>query len=94
MITDILDAIQNYELGLRGIRIARSVIYERYDVTVKNIKSRTLLIWGEYDNITPANIAKKLNRLIKKPEQVNVPRCGHIVSQEKPDLFIESSIIS
>lgn len=52
-----------------------------------NIKSSTLLIWGENDTATPLSDAKTMERLIPDAGLVSFPGCGHYSFLDNPTGF-------
>ena len=43
----------------------------------KNINLETLILWGEYDNITPLSMGIKLNKLIKNSTLIKIKNTKH-----------------
>ena len=89
MIKDIFEAVQDNDIVIRVLRLAKSVINQKYDNVIEGIQKNTLLIWGEHDNITPIELAKEFNIKIKNSKLKIIPNCGHVTSQERPNLFIK-----
>src|SRR5690349_24449913 len=48
------------------------------------IRAKTLLIWGESDNLIPPVYAEAFRKNIPSAELVMIPRAGHLVAFEKP----------
>ena len=48
------------------------------------IKARTLLIWGESDNLIPPVYAQAFRKNIPGADLVTIPQAGHLVGFEKP----------
>jgi len=65
--------------------------FKDYDAskTVTKIKSPTLIIVGEEDQVTPIEQSKILNRLIKNSVLKVIPKAGHLVLYEKPKMLAE-----
>ncbi len=89
MMLDVFNAVQDNEIVLRIIRLAKTAIKITESEIIQSIKKPTLLIWGESDNITPLYTAEKFNNLIENSVLRIIPNCGHVVSQEKPFVFID-----
>ncbi len=59
---------------------------------LKNIKSRTIIIWGKEDKIIPIEFAYKFKKYIEHSELYIIEGAGHIPHFEKPEDF--SSILN
>ena len=49
----------------------------------------TLIIWGEEDTVIPISDGRKLHDSILNSRLVVLKDCGHVPSEEKPELFAE-----
>jgi pimeloyl-ACP methyl ester carboxylesterase len=58
------------------------------EATLKKIKSRTLIVMGDRDIITPEH-GNYLNKTIPSSELYVVKDCGHYTFAVKPDEMIE-----
>ena len=54
---------------------------------LKKFKKKTLIIWGENDNLIPVKYAYEFHRLIKNSKLVILPKTGHVPHSENPDKF-------
>jgi pimeloyl-ACP methyl ester carboxylesterase len=48
------------------------------------VKTPTLLVWGEQDAVIPLEAAKTLQSWIPGSQLQVIPSCGHLPQQEKP----------
>ncbi len=55
----------------------KNIVLEELSQYLRQIKTPTLLIWGEEDQIVPIGIAQKMNKLIKKSQLVIIPNARH-----------------
>ncbi len=67
------------------------LINEDLKVYLPNIKSPTLLLWGEKDTATPIEDARLMERLIPDAGLVEVKNCTHYVFLEQP-MYINNII--
>lgn len=67
--------------------------YSTFDIDYSKIKSRTLLVWGNRDRLTPLKYAHKLNNEIKDSKLILVEG-GHIILYQKPHYVIQEIIKS
>jgi triacylglycerol lipase len=65
---------------LRNLQTGR----ERLDDRLADLKTPTLIIWGEQDAMIPAATARSFHRLIDGSRLEIIPECGHLPALEKP----------
>ncbi len=63
------------------------VVNEFLDETAKNIKNKTLLVFGENDKETPLYMAEKFKKYIENSVLYTVKNAGHFCFLEKPCEF-------
>ena len=61
-------------------------VYDRA-ANLDKIAVPTLLIFGEADTLTTADMGRQMNERIKGSRLVIVPKSGHLVNIEQPDAF-------
>lgn len=66
-----------------------NIIKEDLKKYAKNIKTPTLLIWGENDNVTPVKDGKILKSLIKNSKLKTIKKSSHFVHKEKPSEVVK-----
>mgnify|MGYP003571301020 CR=1 FL=1 len=64
-----------------------SVVNERLDGRIRNIKNPCLIVFGENDRETPVYMAKKLNKMIDGSALVLIGRAGHFAFVDQPQYF-------
>jgi 2-hydroxy-6-oxonona-2,4-dienedioate hydrolase len=74
---------------IKVIALAKSAIRNNLGDELKEIKTPTLLIWGNNDTITPPFVGKEFNKLIPNSELHFIDKCGHAPMMERPDEFNE-----
>ncbi len=74
---------------IKVIALAKSAIRNNLGDELKEIKTPTLLIWGNNDTITPPFVGKEFNKLIPNSELHLIDKCGHAPMMERPDEFNE-----
>ncbi len=75
---------KNLSQNMRKVFV--SVVNTHLEKYAENIKNPTLLVWGKSDKETPLYMAKKLKRLIKESELIEIDG-GHFAFVENPVLF-------
>ena len=53
---------------------------------ISEIKTPTLILWGEQDSWTPVEFAHKFNNDIDNSSLIIYPNAGHVVMEEAPEL--------
>ena len=67
--------------------ILSKVVNEDLTHVMPDIKSPTLLVWGENDSATPLADARKMEKLIPDAGLVSFPGCGHYSFLDNPAQF-------
>ena len=71
--------------GNRSAFIDRANInHEDYSLKLQDIKTPTLILWGENDEWIPVENSSKFKNAIKNSKVVIMPKTGHIPMEEKP----------
>lgn len=65
------------------------VIKQDLSSFAKEIKAKTLIVWGKEDKETPLYMAKKLNKLITKSKLVVFENAGHFSYIDKHQEFVD-----
>ena len=76
---------QNLSENMR--KTFKNVVNEDLTPYLKNINSKTLLVWGEKDDATPVKDAYKMNKLINDSELIVLQGLTHFSYLEKPNLI-------
>ena len=58
-----------------------------FALRIKEIRSPTLVIWGEQDRIFPPEVGRELHGMIAGSSYEAIPESGHIPQWERPDVF-------
>lgn len=67
-----------------------NIIGEDLAKPMRKIKCRTLLVWGENDQIVPIFVAKKMQKYIAESKLIVVPEAGHDLPYSMPNELIKS----
>ena len=51
----------------------------------RNIRKKTLILWGKEDRISRIHLAHKLREDLRYSRLIIIPESGHLVSEEKPE---------
>lgn len=72
---------------IKVLALAKSAIRNNLGEELNQIKTPTLLIWGNNDIITPPFVAQEFNKLIPGSELHFIDKCGHAPMMEVPNEF-------
>ncbi|XP_020572913.1 uncharacterized protein LOC110019550 isoform X2 [Phalaenopsis equestris] len=56
---------------------------------IKQVKQKTLILWGENDRITNTELGLRLHAELPNSDFHQIPDCGHLPHVEKPDIVAE-----
>ncbi|MDP3387065.1 MAG: alpha/beta hydrolase [Eubacteriales bacterium] len=70
------------------IRLTKSSESYNLEEQLNQVKTRTLIVSGEHDMITPKEEQYKLHQLLANSEHILIPGAGHASMYEKPALFV------
>ena len=87
MVDEVFDAINDRHKAIRLILTAKSAMRHNLENKLQKIKTRSLLIWGKQDEITPPFVAEKFNELLTNSKLVFLDKCGHAPMMEQPVAF-------
>jgi pimeloyl-ACP methyl ester carboxylesterase len=89
LVDEVYDIVNQRIKAIKVIALAKSAIRNNLGDELKDIKTPTLLIWGNNDTITPPFVGKEFNKLIPNSELHLIDKCGHAPMMERPDEFNE-----
>ncbi|MGE3348494.1 MAG: alpha/beta fold hydrolase [Ramlibacter sp.] len=80
----------DFVLAAGGERLIRQnrAIMDRPDARphLPRLRCPVLVMCGEADQLTPPECSREIASLVPGAEYVEVPRCGHMLTMERPDL--------
>ncbi|TWI81609.1 pimeloyl-ACP methyl ester carboxylesterase [Lacibacter cauensis] len=89
LVDEVYEIVNQRIKVIKVIALAKSAIRNNLGDELKEIKTPTLLIWGNNDTITPPFVGKEFNKLIPNSELHFIDKCGHAPMMERPDEFNE-----
>ncbi len=87
LVDEIFDIVNNRNKAIRIVATAKSAVRHNLGDKLHEIKTPTLLIWGQQDEVTPAWVGEKFHELIPESELHMVEKCGHAPMMERPGEF-------
>lgn len=89
LVDEVFDITNNIRKGLNIVSIAKSAQRQNLAKEIKDLKTKTLLVWGLNDTITPPQVAHEFCRLMVNSEVRFIDECGHAPMMEHPEKFNE-----
>lgn len=68
----------------------RRIMKDDLSPLLPDVKAKTLIIWGEHDNITPISLAHDLHKRINNSKLIVIPNARHGLPLRNPELLVES----
>ena len=87
IVDEVFETVNNRDKLVRTLAIAKSAIRHNMSDELPNIKTPTLLIWGENDLVTPPEVAREFESLLPNSELKWIKKCGHAPMMEYPNVF-------
>ena len=89
IVDEVYETVNNRDKLVRTLAIAKSAIRHNMSKELPNIKTPTLLIWGENDLVTPPEVAVEFKSLLPNSKLKWIKKCGHAPMMEHPKEFNE-----
>ena len=87
IVDEVFASVNNREKLIRTLSLAKSAIRHNMADDLPNMKTKTLIIWGKQDNVTPPNVAEDFNSLLPNSDLLWIDKCGHAPMMEHPNNF-------
>ena len=87
LVDEVYETVQSRTKTLSIIGLARAAQRHNVADVLGEVYTRTLLIWGLQDTITPPETALEFHDRLKHSEIILLERCGHVPMMEHPKLF-------
>ena len=89
IVDEVFESVNDRNKLLRTLAIAKSAIRHNMAKDLPNMKTRTGIIWGAQDSVTPPNVADEFNSLLPNSDLYWIDKCGHAPMMEHPERFNE-----
>ncbi len=87
LIDQVFEVTKSIPQCLRMVAIAKSAQRHNMAKELADIKTKTMLIWGLNDTITPPFVGHEFNRLMPNSSLRFIDKCGHAPMMEHPEKF-------
>ena len=87
IVDEVFDVVNDRNKLIRTLAIAKSAIRHNMAKDLPKMKTKTLIIWGKQDSVTPPNVAEDFNKLLPNSDLSWIDKCGHAPMMEHPNEF-------
>ena len=87
IIDDVFASVNDREKLVRTLSLAKSAIRHNMAKDLPKMNTKTLIIWGKQDSVTPPNVAEDFNSLLPNSNLSWIDKCGHAPMMEHPNEF-------
>ncbi|MGL6022672.1 MAG: alpha/beta fold hydrolase, partial [Chitinophagaceae bacterium] len=87
LVDEVYETVNNRIKILKIIWLAKSATRSNMSSDLQYIKTRTLLIWGKEDKVTPPFVGKEFHEGLQNSELHMIEQCGHSPMMEQPKQF-------
>ena len=87
IVDEVFESVNDRNKLVRTLAIAKSAIRHNMAKDLPHMKTRTAIIWGAQDSVTPPNVADEFNSLLPNSDLYWIDKCGHAPMMEHPERF-------
>ena len=87
IVDEVFESVNDREKLIRTLSLAKSAIRHNMADDLPEMVTKTLIIWGKDDFVTPPNVAKDFHSLLPNSNLVWIDKCGHAPMMEHPKKF-------
>ena len=87
IVDDVFASVNDRGKLVKTLSLAKSAIRHNMAKDLPNMKTKTLIIWGKQDSVTPPNVAEDFNSLLPNSDLSWIDKCGHAPMMEHPNEF-------
>ena len=87
IVDDVFASVNDREKLIRTLSLAKSAIRHNMAKDLPKMNTKTLIIWGKQDSVTPPNVAEDFNKLLPNSDLSWIDKCGHAPMMEHPNDF-------
>jgi 2-hydroxy-6-oxonona-2,4-dienedioate hydrolase len=87
LVDDVFHNVSDLGRCIRIVKTAKSAVRHNLENLLPSINTKTLLVWGAQDEVTPLWVGQKFHELLKNSKLVVFDKCGHAPMMELPAQF-------
>jgi pimeloyl-ACP methyl ester carboxylesterase len=89
IVDEVFESVNDRNKLVRTLSFAKSAIRHNMANDLPLMQTKTAIIWGAQDSVTPPNVADEFNSLLPNSDLYWIDKCGHAPMMEHPDRFNE-----
>lgn len=89
IVDEVYETVNDRNKLIKTLAIAKSAIRHNMAKDLPTMTTKTCIIWGKNDSVTPPNVAEEFNELLPNSDLFWIDKCGHAAMMEHPDTFNE-----
>ncbi|WKW46973.1 alpha/beta hydrolase [Myroides sp. JBRI-B21084] len=87
IVDDVFNTVNDRIKLIKTLTIAKSAIRHNMAKDLPKMQTKTCIIWGKNDIVTPPNVANEFHELLPDSDLFWIDKCGHAAMMEHPDEF-------
>ena len=87
IVDEVFASVNDREKLIRTLSLAKSAIRHNMADDLPKMMTKTLIIWGKQDIVTPPNVAEDFDSLLPNSDLLWIDKCGHAPMMEHPVHF-------
>ncbi len=87
LVDEVFNSVSDLGRCIRIVKTAKSAVRHNLENKLPTLKTPTLLVWGEQDEVTPLWVGKKFHELLSNSKLIIFEKCGHAPMMEHPESF-------
>ncbi len=87
IVDEVYTNVNDREKLIRTLSLAKSAIRHNMADDLPKMNTKTLIIWGKQDSVTPPSVAEEFKSLLPNSELLWIDKCGHAPMMEHPNKF-------
>ena len=87
LVDEIYETVNDRNKLIKIIAYAKSAIRHNMAKDLPKMETKTLIIWGKQDVVTPPNVGEDFNSLLPNSDLSWIDKCGHAPMMEHPNDF-------
>ena len=87
IIDEVFASVNDREKLIRTLSLAKSAIRHNMADDLPKMETKTLIIWGRQDVVTPPNVGDDFHSLLPNSDLIWIDKCGHAPMMEHPNDF-------
>jgi len=87
IVDEVYETVNDRNKLIKTLTIAKSAIRHNMAKELPKMTTKTCIIWGKNDIVTPPEVAEEFNTLLPNSDLFWIDKCGHAAMMEHPEEF-------